>query len=135
MTRIGIKNNFFLLGAHIGHFYTGSAQMMSNFVLGISHSFFVLNLEKSVVFYKKALIAASIAFSNNSRFLFSFSDISSLNLSIKSLFINIISRSRQSFVYLKWIPGCVSNFKTIFSRFISYFMPELKRNVRSYYLR
>lgn len=101
MIKRSLKSNLFLLGAHIGHFYTESAHLMSNFVLGISHSFFVFNLEKSVLFYKRALLAASIAFSNNSRFLFSYSDISSLNLSIKSIFISLISRSKQSFVYLK----------------------------------
>jgi ribosomal protein S2 len=113
------------LGFHIGHsiFDTRYNFKINNqFFIGQRNRYQVLNLNFTIFYLQRSMFFLKKLTSNFSNVMFYYSNLtnnSNLNLAVKLFMKNrIYSKTRWSFVYLKWVPGIITNYNFCFTRFI-----------------
>jgi small subunit ribosomal protein S2 len=115
-----IVDKLIQLGVHIGDWIY--SQDYSNtvyyYTIGIRNSFFVIDLQKTVYYLKRALFFAKSLAKLNGSFLFYHSSIDSF-FNLKLIFYYLVNiKANQSYVNYKWIPGMISNYKRCFLRLL-----------------
>lgn len=104
------------LGVHFGeHTKTGfySKQLIA-YTLGSRNSFFIIDIQKTLYYLKRAMSFFSLLAKDNLNVLFYHSHINTLS-NLKSIFYYIIlHKSNNSFMGYKWAPGIVNNYLNSF---------------------
>lgn len=108
------------MGAHIGHLHVEASDSISFCSLGTRRFFVVFDLYKTLSFIKTALVFFERVIQNFGNSLFCYSGVSTLNIHIKMFLIQLIKERNQSFSYLKWSPGCITNYQSVFIRLVRY---------------
>jgi len=117
-----LKKKLMSLGMHLGHSVVEQNNLPNVWFLGLRRGYFVFNLDYSIYFLQKGLFFLKKTNYFFSTTLFYYSRLQSdsafeltIRAFLKNCFFNV---SGCSFIYLKWAPGLISNYRICFLDFI-----------------
>lgn len=127
-----ISKKLLNLGFHIGHSVFDNkynSKVNRQFFLGHRNSYQVLNLNFTIFYLQRSMSFFKKLTNDFSNVMFYYSNLdsnSNINLIAKLFMKNhIANKTRWSFVYLKWIPGIISNYNFCFARFVKLILRKI----------
>lgn len=127
-----VKKKLLYLGFHIGHSVYSNcfdSSINKQFFEGKRSSYYIINLNYTMFFLQKSMFffkSLNKNFGNVLFFYSRFEHASSLNLTVRFfLKKKLFFHTGSSFIYMKWIPGLISNYTFCFARFIKLLVKRL----------
>ena len=112
-----LKIELYKHGMHLGCNVRYNTNL-NYFILGIRFGHCVININKTLLLLKKAILFLKTLASNSGSILFYHTMFKSLNYTYKSSLLNIVLRSNQSMIIYSWLYGSINNYFFTFNRFI-----------------
>jgi ribosomal protein S2 len=127
--KLVLKNKLMGLGLHLGHSRVVNLKIPNTWVLGLRRGYFVFNLDFTIFYLQKALFFLKETNFFFSTTLFYYSKLqsdSAFELTTRAFLKNsFLDVPGCSFIYLKWSPGLISNYKICFLDFIDFVTKQI----------